>query len=1010
MITEQFENAINRLNNAQRKAVDSIEGAVMVIAGPGTGKTQILTLRIANILLKTNINPENILALTFTESGVYAMRKRLVEIIGTPGYRVEINTFHGFCNQIIKDNPEDFPQFIASDSADELELIQILENIIETQKFIILKPFGDPFYYVKHALWAIGELKKEGVTVERFEEVLNIEEEEFAKIDDLYYEKGAYIGKMKGKYQVRRRNLDKNKELLIIYREYQKAMHEHKLYDYSDMLLEVIKAFENNPQLLLRIQEKFQYFLVDEHQDTNTAQNKIIELICSFFPNPNLFVVGDEKQSIYRFQGASLENFLYFKKLYPDALLINLSDNYRSCQTILDASGELIKNNLLSSQFMPENASLVAKAHHSEERIKIVAASDYYSEYYCIADIIKKKLEGGIVPKEIAVLAKNNKDILPFIDVFDQKGIPYAVESNLNVLTDSEIMKLILLFNTIHNFGQNTDLIKAMYIDCLEISPVDVARLINSALKKNTSVWELLSTGEFKKDPTLKTTDKIERFYNNLVQWKTESHNERFDYLFKNVINNSGLIKSILGKKNSLQNLDKINGFYEDLRRQIDKKPSFNLQNFMEYLELLNKHEISISTKTKTVHRNAVHLMTAHKSKGLEFDVVLIINAFDGHWGNRRNQGQKFKLPWEYLQNRLTTLTDEEKNEDERRLFYVALTRARKEVVISYSTHGIDGKEQVPSQFIGELLEKYKTLTNIEEFEKDFLANKQVILSSLTKATKAEIVNEYLANKELFEELFMRKGFAVTHLNNYLDCPWKYFFRNLLALPDVKTKSLMFGSAIHQALNAYLDARNGKTPTLEFLIFAYYDALAQQPLTEIELEELKIKGKKVLEEYYNQKMTLWEGERISELNIKGIRFSEKVKLTGKIDMIETIKESSNVIVTDFKTGKPKSRGAIEGTTQSGDGDIKRQLVFYKLLLDRYQFKKMRMTQGVIEFVEPTDKGDYKRQVFDITEEEVKALEAQIKEITDEILAFGFWDKGCKMPDCEYCILRSYIGG
>jgi DNA helicase-2/ATP-dependent DNA helicase PcrA len=1008
MISAKFKDVIDKLNYEQRRAVDAIEGAVMVIAGPGTGKTQILTLRIANILLKTDTNPENILALTFTESGVYAMRKRLVDIIGTPAYKVEINTFHGFCNDLIKNNPEDFPNFISSNNAEDLEQIQIVEEILSKENLVLLKPFGDPLHYVKPALSAISELKKEGVTVEKFEEAISKDEEDFKKVDDLYHEKGAYKGKIKSHYEKRIKNINKNRELSIIYRAYQKSLHEKKLYDFNDMLLEVIKAFNKSQQLLLRTQEQFQYILVDEHQDTNAAQNKIIELLCNFYPNPNLFVVGDEKQSIYRFQGASLENFLYFKELYPEALFINLRDNYRSAQTILDASRELISNNLLSSKFMPENTKLIAKSQHTEKKIKIIETTDYYSEYYNLVETIKNKISQGIQPKDIAILAKENKDISPFIDIFEQESIPFIIESSQNILQDLEIQKLILLFNAIHNFGSEADLIKAMHVDCLGINPVDIVRLIHKAQQEKTTVWEIFDTQAYKNMDSLKSLPQIEEFYTNLIQWKIESHNERFDYLFKNVITNSGLIKTLLSKRNSLQNLDKMTGFYEDIKQRIDKKPSFNLADFMIYLALLKEHEVSIKKHAKTAHNNAVHLMTAHKSKGLEFDIVYIINAFDGHWGNSRRRGSNFTLPWEFLKEKLIILTDEEKNEDERRLFYVALTRARKEVIISYSTHSIDGKELVPSQFIEEILGGYKEMESAEEFEKKFLANKQVLLKALDKSGKAEISNEYFANKDLFAEMFARKGFAATHLNNYLDCPWKYFFRNLLALPEVMSKSAMFGSAIHQALSTYIKQKD-KQPSLKLLLEAYEEALIKQPLTDQEVMELKTKGKKVLEGYYDENASKWSDDLVSELNIKGVHFSENLTLTGKIDMIEPIEDSDDVIVYDFKTGKPKSRGVIEGTTQSGNGDYKRQLVFYKILLDRYSYKRMRMVKGVIEFVEPNEKGVYKQEMFDITNDEIKALEQQIQEVANEILTFSFWDKGCKKPECEYCILRSYIG-
>lgn len=1009
MITPQFNKALSSLNKAQREAVETIEGAVMVIAGPGTGKTQILTLRIAHILFKTQINPENILALTFTESGAYAMKKRLVDIIGTPGYRAEITTFHGFCNELIKNNPDDFPDFVSSDSVDEVEQIQIVEEIIENEKLTLLKPFGDPLYYVRLSLFAIGELKKEGITPEKFAYAIKKESQDFEKRTDLHHEKGPYKGKMKSQYEKQLKASHKNKELFIIYKAYQKALHKQKRYDFNDMLLEVIKAFEKNPQLLLRMQEKFQYILVDEHQDTNAAQNKIVELLCSYYPNPNLFVVGDEKQSIYRFQGASLENFLYFKKLYSEAVLINLKENYRSSQVILDASGHLIAHNLLASSFIPDKPRLIAKTPHPLERIKIIEATDYYSEYYLLADIIKKKLTAGISPREIAVLVRENKDVAPLSEVLAQHSIPYVVESNFDILQDLEIQKLILFFNAIHNFGNDRDMLRAMHVGCLEISPVDIIKLIDSARKKNTTVWELLNSGEYKNNPLLTTKQYIERFYTNLIQWKKYSHNEHFDYLFKSVLNDSGFMKTLITKKNSLQNLDKIIGFYEDIRQRIEKKPSFNLSDFMEYLELLKKHKVTVRRKVQVTYQNAVRLMTAHRSKGLEFDVVFIINAYDGHWGNPRKRGSIFILPWSYLLERLTAAAQEEVNEDERRLFYVALTRARKEVVISYSTRSIDGNDQVSSQFIGEIMDSHKEYLNIEEFEKNFLSNKQIMLSVFTKGPSEKIMSEYMAHKELFAEMFMQKGLSATGLNNYLECPWKYFFRNLLGLPDVMTKSALFGSAIHKALNYYLMNCSGKAalPTVEILLNAYDTALCQQPLTEEEITQLKEKGRKVLTGYYNERIIRWDKNLISELDIKGVYFSGKVKLTGKIDMIKPIK-GDEVVVYDFKTGKPKSRSMVMGTTKSGDGNYKRQLVFYKILLDQYQFKKMEMTTGIIEFIEPNERNIYKSEEFTITDEEVKALKEQIYKVSNEIISFNFLDKGCKKADCEYCALRSHI--
>ena len=251
----KYDELYKQLNKEQRIAVDAIEGPVMVIAGPGTGKTQILTLRIANILLKTQIEPENILALTFTESGVASMRKRLADMIGSPAYRVAISTFHGFANDVIQNHPDAFPHIIGAHSSTDMEQIDIMRAVIEQSKLKLLKPFGDRYHYVKPARSAIKDLKKEGISPTDLVELIKNEKTAFDAIDDLYYDKGAHKGKMKGKYQEQRDDIERNAELAILYAGYQDELKARKLYDYEDMLMEVMNALAKDEQLLLTLQE-----------------------------------------------------------------------------------------------------------------------------------------------------------------------------------------------------------------------------------------------------------------------------------------------------------------------------------------------------------------------------------------------------------------------------------------------------------------------------------------------------------------------------------------------------------------------------------------------------------------------------------------------------------------------------------------------------------------------------------------------------------------------------------
>ena len=1007
MMSRQFGLLYRRLNPEQKKAVDTVEGPVMVIAGPGTGKTQILILRIAKILLETQIEPENILALTFTESAVYEMMKRLVDLIGSSGYRLEIHTFHGFCNKLIQHNPSEFEELIESECIEELGQLLIIESILEKNTFTSIKPFGAPLHYAKSILRAIGDLKKEGIGFEAFARGVKEQEKEFEKIEDLFNTKGQHAGKMKGKYFSLQKKIQRNKELISVYKNYEEALFTQKKYDYNDMLLKVLSSFEKNKDLLLQMQELYQYFLVDEHQDTNKAQNRIIEHLCSYYPNPNLFVVGDEKQAIFRFQGASLENFLYFKHVYKDATLINLTKNYRSTQIILNAAHSLIKHNP-ASHVLPESV-LSAVSPEKKHPIEIAELSSFHEEYYYVAKEVKRKLEGGVNPREIAILARNNRDIDPFIEAFDNLSIPYVIESDQDVFKDLTIQKLLTLFYAIDHLGSDAELIDVMHIDVFEINPVDIYKLMVFSNQKHTFLWDVLSLESYKKNIVLKRPKQVEHFVRKMNEWKTKSMNDTFDNVFIEVLNDSGFLKKILSHRHRIDMVEKVSQLFIEIKKLVSQNHFFSLRDFISYIELLKAHHISPSKKHMQTSKPCIRVMTAHKAKGQEFDYVYVINVHDGHWGSQRKQGNVFEIPWRHLSVTFDTAILNLEDEDERRLFYVALTRGRKQVVLSYSNRDEDGGEQVVSPFAEEVDPLYKKNIDTTTFKTYFSAHPELLLQK-KRQKGIKIEKELLQNKLFFSDLFTRRGLSVSGLNNYLECPWKYFFRNLLQLPDVKNKSMIFGSAIHEALSKYLIEREKDHVDENFVVQKYLEALNKQPLNQQELAELGAKGKNILKEYVKEKARLWPRGLESELNIKGIRFAEGIFLNGKIDMIQRLNNKGDVAVYDFKTGRPKPRSYIEGTNHSSKGEYKRQLVFYKILIDRYKEGRLKMnvTEGVIEFVEKDGKGMYRSERFIIIDQEKTNLEELILTVAKDIKTLSFIDKICGNKNCPYCRLRSFV--
>ena len=1000
MNTDKFQKEYRKLNPEQKKAVDAVEGPVMVIAGPGTGKTQILTLRIANILLKTDTAPENILALTFTESGAHSIRQRLLGIMGGAAYKVNISTFHGFCNELIVSYPDEFPRIISSKSATEIDQIRIIENIINSGKIKKLRPYGDSLYYVWPALKAIRGLKREGVTIDDFNKIIKDEEDKFQSIDDLYYEKGAHKGKMKGKYKQMEHWAEKNKELAAIYEEYQKQMEEIRFYDYEDMIMETALAMKKNNDFLLALQEEYQYILADEHQDTNNAQNKIIEFLADFYERPNLFIVGDEKQAIFRFQGASLNNFLYFKDKYPDVLLITLGENYRSGQAILDSAHSLMEKSGDSSEI--KRIRLRARTEIASQKIKIFCFSKPEHEYLFLVDEIRKKIKDGTPAEEIAVFYRDNRDVFEIARQFEKTEIPFVIESDRDLLSDEDIKKLILIFRAINALGDDNLLAETLYIDFLNLENLDIYKALNYANKHKIPLYDVMKSKKTLSEAGMEHPEKLIDLRVKMDYWKIAAVNKSLLDFFDIVVRESGFLGYILAQAGSFDRMAKLDGLFNEARKLMENHRECGVKDFISYIDTLKKYEVSVGSRGRNFSGGA-RLMTAHKSKGLEFDYVYIVGAHDKHWGGRR-QRSDFRI----FANGAPIISFND-DDDERRLFYVAITRARKAVSISYSTEGWDGRNQLPSRFIEEIDGKFMEKVDVLKMEKNFVDRRgEKFLPKIN-------FGPHISDKKYLRKLFLEKGFSVTALNNYLECPWKFFFNNLAQIPKPPGKFQIYGSAVHGSLKEYfdrfkIDSDVGK----DFILRRFERYLGYKALSPVDYQELLEKGKKSLNGYYDFYHNLWQKKVFNEFKIKGVLFDfdfrkEKIELIlkGNLDKIEILQDS-DVNVVDYKTGKPKSRNDIEGKTKNSRGDYKRQIVFYRILLDYYEKGKYKMVSGELDFVEPDDRGRYHKEKFIIKEKDIEELKKTIQKTAQEIYDLSFWDKTCKDKKCEYCGIRKMM--
>src|ERR1700741_3203440 len=343
-LEKKFREEYEKLNENQRLAVDTIDGPVMVIAGPGTGKTQILASRVGKILLETDAQPENILCLTYTDAGVVAMRKRLLQFIGSDAYKVNIYTFHAFCNDVIQENLSLFEK-TALDPVSDLEKIQFFKELIDSfPKNHALKRYrGDVYFEINNLQSLFSTMKREGWTADFINQKIDEYLADLPNRDEFIYKrkyKDFNAGDLKkDKIEDVKERMEKLKAAVNEFNNYQVLLRKKSRYDFDDMINWVINVFEENKTLLSNYQEKYQYILVDEYQDTSGTQNKLLQLLIGYWEKPNVFVVGDDDQSIYRFQGANIENMLEFANTYTkDLKTVVLTNNYRSTQPILDIS------------------------------------------------------------------------------------------------------------------------------------------------------------------------------------------------------------------------------------------------------------------------------------------------------------------------------------------------------------------------------------------------------------------------------------------------------------------------------------------------------------------------------------------------------------------------------------------------------------------------------------------------------------------------------------------------
>jgi DNA helicase-2/ATP-dependent DNA helicase PcrA len=994
-LQEQFQQARARLNDQQRRAVDTLEGPVMVIAGPGTGKTQVLALRIANILQQTDVGASALLCLTFTRSGVTAMRKRLVHYIGTDANKVVVSTFHGFAQRLVEKHYDLLGFAQSPELLDESKSVFLADEILQGRAWEYLRPRANPASYFGDIKNLISLLKRESVSAESFKLTITSEIENLTNDPASISSRGETKGQLKKEIQTKIESLHKTAEVVDFYHEYEKVKRERCLMDYDDVLTYAVQLVTDYEDVCAEIRENHQYILVDEHQDSSGIQNAFLTTVWAEVERPNIFVVGDDRQLIYGFGGASMNHFTNFVNTFRDTQLITLIENYRSTSPILDLadtllSSELAQGKLSSNHAENLHAEPVTLAEYDYARDEVIAAGLYFKKY----------IEQGISPRECALLVPKNYQVKSAVQILSSLGVPVSGSSSESLFAMREYADLRRVFQIVIDPYNATVLAESLFDSLSQVPPLLAHTFLKSLKPKNLTLQQFISYGD---DQGLFAGD------NPIAQWGKQlqsfieipSHEPVVKVISD--IGNTLLVNTATDHQTLVRNVEVVRTLIHLALSRQQQHPHETLKAFVEYLDRLEEYGTSLPVAL-IGSDTGVQVMTLHGSKGLEFDHVWIAHMNQSALMNQRRGG--FTLPH--------VLAEKVEKKDEmtaRREVYVAITRAKTFCTLSFAKHDIKGADLELAHILAELPDIHFVKKTAEQTTGELIAHGEAIY---TKDEPVEIVGTDIEQlQQLVTARFAESNVSVTLLNNFFECPWKWYFRNFLQLPDVKGASLIFGSAMHRVLEIII--RESKAPTKKQIEELVRNALISEGIEDHHLEQEMLKGITCIQQFIDRDFKNLASDRMTERSIsyRDPQFPN-LSMYGKIDLTEKFPDGT-MIVTDFKTGSSKTTGMIEKMTDDGRmSDYLRQLSMYSYLIAGSDNKQgmgdaSAVAQSKLYFLEADEKDKNRIYSTHITGEHIELLKKDIADYQSAIESGNWISQECHFKpygtgatECEYC--------
>ena len=1004
-------------NSKQQQAIDILNGQVMLLAGPGTGKTFTVIHRIEK-MLADGVEPSSILCLTFSDAAASEMRQRLIKKMGVVASAVDIYTYHSFCNDLIKTYPDKFEMTSGVKLITDAEKISIMKECIDDAnlKFFVTSR-ADRYFFTKNFISYVEKLKTQRVSKDEYMTCIDTNPmlmPRYKELESEIYER-EQAGNTKNKTRYNelekiKTNIEKAKELWTLFELYSTKMINKNLIDFSDMINLVLTSFEEDSQFLSEVSNKYKYFLVDEYQDTNDLQNQIIFNLLDGNDEKNIFVVGDDDQIIYGFQGAKSDNIENFLTKYPNTTVICLEENNRSTQTILDFSNLIVnqdenrlENNLyfkekynISKKLTAKNPKIIVK----DKKIKRIQFGEILQEFNYIVEDIKTLIESDFAPKtdedkidysQIAIISKKRAELQTFAELLKGKNIPFQIDEGKSIFAIRSTILIYFYIKAMNNYLTSSDKLFGLLLS----EPFKIDQQDYNKILEEKRLWKKDESSDFitlmRNLNGWKNPEKITKFLETFDYLQDYASSNNLRNTVVEIINRTGLLtyfyKSGKNRSENLAGIRKIISEATDFQNSDSTK---NLSDFVKYLDDCFENEIDINLDKDSVVQNAVQLMTYHGSKGREFEYVYLPNLISSNWEDFRMPGE-YKLITEDVPDK--DAAQAKKDSELLKLLFVGITRAKHTLTISFADSN-NGKAQQITKYL-------EPTANYDFDSEQFECSADDLTTEFYRSVSSDVFDNQKAFKNEIEERVKSVVLSPSRLNDYLSCPRKFFYVKVLGIDveEADWDGANFGTLIHSLLErAVKVAKESAYPTLEEILEKFRLGMDGMKFSsEAKKEKYFKQGQKLLTNYYPY------FSQIPISRITDIEFSfygvdvDGDFITGKIDRIEKNSDGTFELY-DYKTGNYSSEKKIAPNEEKQN--YFNQLCFYKYAYEKLTGNKVSKV-GII-YVENHEKSVDKY----LTDDDMKYIETLIKDTYQNIKALKFNPiKEDKQGACKNCVYK-----